>query len=545
MVSKNSIYYGQLDGIKAPVVPRARRSLRVIDEPRTSSEGSKLSAFELLADVASKLLQESESSTSSIGQEWKGEINVKKEEPEVNVNVKESPESDYDSGLEHVSDIVKKVGSSVKLEPFEGKNVDKLELVQKDSGELAYRDSCVNTRVLNKPFSSVHLPFYNYPVCKGNIKMGIRDDDDKKPFRRNYSVTKMRSFKSQSRAGYRRIRKMLTSRYHKLTTKKDYEVVNPTNCGMKLPDQYRKNIYNQERCQIEAASKKRKLFYHNSSDTSKKVKFSIKSFKVPGLYVEIPETATIGSLKRTVMEALSAYLGGELHVGVLLEGKKVRDNNWTLQQTGISQSCNLESLGFTLEPGVPQLLQPQHTSQQPSSSTASPITDVGCSNCSLDLALTNSLENHVDKNQEIIPLQTEVLTEERVADFKAVAPITTLKVEPLSAVPFDNKPTNKSEGSQRRIRRPFSVLEVEALVEAVETIGTGRWHDVKLNVFNDATHRTSVDLKDKWKTLVHTASIAPQQRRGQLLPQVLLDRVLAAHGYWANHQHKRQQKGPE
>ena len=45
-------------------------------------------------------------------------------------------------------------------------------------------------------------------------------------------------------------------------------------------------------------------------------------------------------------------------------------------------------------------------------------------------------------------------------------------------------------------------------------------------------------LQDKWKTLAHTASIPPKQRRGELVPQHLLDRVLAAHEYWSNYQIK-------
>ncbi|KAG6605529.1 Telomere repeat-binding protein 5, partial [Cucurbita argyrosperma subsp. sororia] len=59
------------------------------------------------------------------------------------------------------------------------------------------------------------------------------------------------------------------------------------------------------------------------------------------------------------------------------------------------------------------------------------------------------------------------------------------------------------------MRRPFSVAEVEALVHAVETLGPGRWRDVKLRAFDNVKHRTYVDLKDKWKTLVHTAKISP------------------------------------
>lgn len=46
-------------------------------------------------------------------------------------------------------------------------------------------------------------------------------------------------------------------------------------------------------------------------------------------------------------------------------------------------------------------------------------------------------------------------------------------------------------------------------------------------------------LQDKWKTLVHTARISPQQRRGEPVPQELLDRVLAAHAYWSQHQAKQ------
>lgn len=39
-------------------------------------------------------------------------------------------------------------------------------------------------------------------------------------------------------------------------------------------------------------------------------------------------------------------------------------------------------------------------------------------------------------------------------------------------------------------------------------------------------------IQDKWKTLVHTAQIAPQQRRGEPVPQELLDRVMQAHSLW-------------
>ncbi|KAJ6922352.1 hypothetical protein NC652_016108 [Populus alba x Populus x berolinensis] len=77
------------------------------------------------------------------------------------------------------------------------------------------------------------------------------------------------------------------------------------------------------------------------------------------------------------------------------------------------------------------------------------------------------------------------------------------------------------------------VAEGEALVQAIERLGTGRWRDVKLHAFDKANHQTYIDLKDKWKTLVHTTRISPQQRRGELVPQEVLDKVLAAQAYWS------------
>lgn len=50
-------------------------------------------------------------------------------------------------------------------------------------------------------------------------------------------------------------------------------------------------------------------------------------------------------------------------------------------------------------------------------------------------------------------------------------------------------------GEQRRARRLFTVGEVEALVTAVERLGTGRWRDVKQRAFPLAKHRTYADLK--------------------------------------------------
>ena len=49
-----------------------------------------------------------------------------------------------------------------------------------------------------------------------------------------------------------------------------------------------------------------------------------------------------------------------------------------------------------------------------------------------------------------------------------------INMEALAVVPLRRKSGNP-DFAQRRIRRPFSVLEVEALVQAVEKLGTGRF----------------------------------------------------------------------
>ena len=50
------------------------------------------------------------------------------------------------------------------------------------------------------------------------------------------------------------------------------------------------------------------------------------------------------------MEAVTAILGGGLRIGVVFQGKKVRDDSKTLSQAGISHDDKLDGLGFTLEP---------------------------------------------------------------------------------------------------------------------------------------------------------------------------------------------------
>ncbi|CAN1769959.1 Telomere repeat-binding protein 5 [Linum perenne] len=262
-----------------------------------------------------------------------------------------------------------------------------------------------------------------------------------------------------------------------------------------------KSCPNQQKTQKIVPFKKRKFFACEDAsvceDLYTSLKLSIKSFKVPELFIEIPATSTVGSLKRMVMEAVSAILGDGLHVGILVQGKKVRDDSKTLLQTGISQDDKHNSLGFVLEPRRSQI--------------------------------TSSSPDGRSNDRSSLP------------DSKALVTVPAMRMDALAVVPFNRK-SGQPELGQRRMRRPFSVSEVEALVQAVEKLGTGRWRDVKLRAFDNVHHRTYVDLKDKWKTLVHTARISPQQRRGEPVPQELLDRVLAAHAYWSQQQPKHHPK---
>uniref|UniRef100_A0A3Q7GMF7 Telomere binding protein n=1 Tax=Solanum lycopersicum TaxID=4081 RepID=A0A3Q7GMF7_SOLLC len=466
---------------------------------------------------------------------------------------------------------------------------------------------CVNNSGLFNSDGSVQLPLYRDSVPsasfvkqRNSVKLGVRDDDENSFDCYRYS-TKLRAFRTTSRLGYRRIRKMLKSRHWKVAPKlKEYER-SYTNGGMESFYLSRKSVRARKRCQLEVPSKRRKLSNHgfavayyqeassesvtNSPDKEIKrdistshaipprgtadpasvnnhhkkdpnvqyilsVKFSIKSFKVPELYIEVPETATVGSLKRTVMEAVTAILESGLRVGVVLQGKKVRDDNRTLEQAGISQNGNLDNLGFTLEPRFTQVSPSSSPNKLPASSTyvadqeltrrrPSPIMEFGIHNASADPLETDmckySENNHPSELSPTNPIDSS--TDVSIPDSRALVIVPSVNAEALAMVPLNHK-SKRSELSQRRIRRPFSVAEVEALVEAVEHLGTGRWRDVKMRAFDNADHRTYVDLKDKWKTLVHTASIAPQQRRGEPVPQELLDRVLAAHAYWSQQQGK-------
>ncbi|XVF68792.1 hypothetical protein PTKIN_Ptkin11bG0030000 [Pterospermum kingtungense] len=442
-------------------------------------------------------------------------------------------------------------------------------------------------------------PFSSFPAKRDDVNVVSRDDDEKSSGC-THPIPIKKSFRPTPRIGDRRIRKILASKYWKVAprmkdaTCSNYdENLKSAHCNW--------STYKRLRSERNYPFKKRKFLHCSSVSNSdggisssgisnspersvngnassvypkmhrvpgesssladqhksfysrdSHVKLRIKSFRVPELFIEIPESATVGSLKRTVLEAVTAILGGGLHVGVLLQGKKVRDDNKTLLQTGISHDNQMDALGFSLEPNPSQsspsscpggspLTLPCDTPLPLAGYPASPglVNQVTC-NPSLEPHMPN-LGNFVESDHDSAPSPTDMSFDKSTTDSKALVAVPAMNMDTLAVVPSHRK-SKRSEVVQRRIRRPFSVTEVETLVQAVEKLGTGRWRDVKLRAFDHAKHRTYVDLKDKWKTLVHTARISPQQRRGEPVPQELLDRVLNAHAYWSQQQAKQQLK---
>lgn len=297
------------------------------------------------------------------------------------------------------------------------------------------------------------------------------------------------------------------------------------------------------------------------------VKVNITSFRVPELSINLPETATVANLKIAVMEAAVNLLGGGLHVRVLHHGKKVHDENSTLIQMGIACKDRLDSLAFMLEPsgvsntsmsieesvfGYPKGKSP-HATCYPVFTSGDDLDgnrQKGVNGTKSGDAETDASNNtEGEEKKDLMSNVGECLKLQKGGvPCKPPTPATAALIvhphaegELPAELVMAGQQSFVSFSGKRRTRRPFTVLEVEALVQAVELIGTGRWREVKQQVFSHARHRTYVDLKDKWKTLVHTARIAPHQRRGEPVPQELLDRVLQAHTYWAVQLAKQQE----
>ncbi|KAF6137810.1 hypothetical protein GIB67_040518 [Kingdonia uniflora] len=640
MALQKRLDYG-FTGYQVPAIPRSSRSARGRRSFKKKVEDDKMCAFDLLAIVAGKLLQESEAfhaSTTSVlvggGHPAIANATVKHEQHDedkllkvertdlvcCNESVIVSQPKDFqraqDDGDLELINITANSNSSEKFAQNKNKNRKFFNKVEEGGSPCfgeSYEGKVVDGNVpdtcsseypmdldtkppplvtsdssIEVPMRRDHIVRRSFPEFRDDVKVVSKDDDENSSGCTQPSTVTLKAYRPAAHIGDRRMRKLFASNYWKLGPKlKDGELFNSDKRSI---FRNRKTCYTRQRSQRNSPFKRRKLYEQSSRSASEgrigsedmsnlfnkglngdasrasssvvgqessshstdpHVKLSIKSFRVPELFIEIPETATVAFLKKKVTEAVTAMLGGGLRVGVVLGGKKVGDDNSTLLQTGILHDDKLDSLGFTLEPNPSPPSPPPSCDEDPSflvhCSTPQPLTrylttpfEQGPSDASQYppvISLSNLAESDHDS---VLSPTTDISANKTTPDSRALVAIPT-SVEALAMIPMHRK-SKRSELVQRRIRRPFSVSEVEALVQAVEKLGTGRWRDVKLRAFDNAKHRTYVDLKDKWKTLVHTARISPQQRRGEPVPQELLDRVLSAHAYWSQQQAKQQAK---
>ncbi|KAL1545141.1 TRF-like 2 [Salvia divinorum] len=210
------------------------------------------------------------------------------------------------------------------------------------------------------PFCRDRAPF---PVNRENVKLVSRDDDDNS----SECIEPSTRDKALKPPGDRRFRKFVAPKHCKITSNvKDGGGCNAERCNYLN----RKNGFKRQRSLRDYPFKKRKLYDGTSVSNSderitgdgmfevsenganedglrscpplpgakiapastaggyesfqfhsrnSQVKLRIKSFKVLELFIEIPETATVGSLKHMVMEAVNTVLGGGLHVGVTVK----------------------------------------------------------------------------------------------------------------------------------------------------------------------------------------------------------------------------------
>jgi hypothetical protein len=403
MVLKRKIDHG-FTGFKIADIPRGPRSIRRRGPYKKSIDSSDICAFELLASLAGKLLQESESSTSSNVSEGHDqpvlikdgikleseddkaikadrggyEVSAVSEAGSQNVDqkcfLKEFPHLESDAVLEHASTISivnfpEKFSGDIKSEKFLKNNAsgdfpdradggypeigessdgnsenDFGQHEQVAAGGLIEQCSRKDPLELSLKFpalinssSDIKSPSSRVPVLdaffarhKNYSKLGSRDDDEKLS-RCNKLNNKFKDkFKAYrlTRIGDRRIRKLLTFKYWKVApTLKDYEFSKAD--GRKKPlYRKRKTCYSHERFRRDSLYKRKKYFDQNSVASSdgafssesvsnsplkgstsangvsrsvtghqapfnlkdSYVKFSIKSFRIPELFVEVPET---------------------------------------------------------------------------------------------------------------------------------------------------------------------------------------------------------------------------------------------------------------
>ncbi|KZV14641.1 hypothetical protein F511_40588 [Dorcoceras hygrometricum] len=66
---------------------------------------------------------------------------------------------------------------------------------------------------------------------------------------------------------------------------------------------------------------------------------------------------------------------------------------------------------------------------------------------------------------------------------------------------------------RRKHHRLWTISEVRKLIDGVSQFGVGSWSSIKKLFFPTSAHRTSVDLKDKWRNLLKASGIHEQHKR--------------------------------
>lgn len=85
----------------------------------------------------------------------------------------------------------------------------------------------------------------------------------------------------------------------------------------------------------------------------------------------------------------------------------------------------------------------------------------------------NIVSHLIESDHDSAPSPAEISSEKGRVDSRALVAFPEETPQALAMIPAHQK-SKRAELAQRRIRRPFSVDEVEALVQAVEKFGTGR-----------------------------------------------------------------------
>lgn len=104
--------------------------------------------------------------------------------------------------------------------------------------------------------------------------------------------------------------------------------------------------------------------------------------------------------------------------------------------------------------------------------SASLVSRPGTSNVSLNPPVIN-LGGCVEEPFNTVPSLASTSIDKTPTASQALVAVPPISAKPLAVVPFHRKSGHPAY-VQRRMRRPFSVSEVEALVQAVEKLGTGR-----------------------------------------------------------------------